>query len=625
MCGIVGALHVDGFMPEALRRALTAIRHRGPDSQGEFSTHRVALGMRRLAVIDVAGGQQPVFNEDRTIAVVFNGEIYNYRELLADLRKRGHVFRSESDTETLVHLYEEWGSDMCSRLRGMFAFAIWDETQGRLLLARDRFGKKPLYLSHLGNGGIVFASELKALRPLLQAAAIPERINPRAIYDYLSLGCIPQPETIYDGVEALAPGQWLSVTRAGCEAGAYWQLEGTEDAQPPSYESAQARTRELVAEAVRIRLRSDVPLGLFLSGGLDSSVVAYEAARILGSDLQTYTIAMADGGLDESQMAARTARALGVRNQVLPLNVVPIQELFSLVQHFDQPYADSSAIASVSVARLARQHVTVVLNGDGGDEVFGGYRRYVAASWHQALRFIPPVLAAAAAALCSSVSAERRSPLGFAARFLRGLPMPIEQRYLHWTNDLLKEDLKRQHWRGPAVRPTEQWLATLVPRRTTSLKQQMLMDMRVNLLSDLLVKMDMATMAASVEGRSPLLDHTLAEFTQTLPDRYLVRGNRTKCLLRDAYADRLPVEVLQGPKRGFEVPLGRWLSGPLRPLVHDLLGRPNAFVRDWVDGAYIDRLLSVPFLKTCNRDALVYALLVLEIWIEQQSGSGTAL
>jgi asparagine synthase (glutamine-hydrolysing) len=193
MCGIVGALHVDGFMPEALRQALTAIRHRGPDSQGEFSTHRVALGMRRLAVIDVAGGQQPVFNEDRTIAVVFNGEIYNYRELLADLRKRGHVFRSESDTETLVHLYEEWGSDMCSRLRGMFAFAIWDETQGRLLLARDRFGKKPLYLSRFGNDGIVFASELKALRPLLQAAAIPERINQRAIYDYLSLGCIPQP------------------------------------------------------------------------------------------------------------------------------------------------------------------------------------------------------------------------------------------------------------------------------------------------------------------------------------------------------------------------------------------------------------------------------------------------
>jgi asparagine synthase (glutamine-hydrolysing) len=334
---------------------------------------------------------------------------------------------------------------------------------------------------------------------------------------------------------------------------------------------------------------------------------------------------MADGGLDESQMAARTARALGVRNQVLPLDVVPIQELFSLVRHFDQPYADSSAIASVAVARLARQHVTVVLNGDGGDEVFGGYRRYVAASWHQALRFIPPALAAAAAALCSSVSPERRSLLGFAARFLRGLPMPIEQRYLHWTNDLLKEDLKRQHWRGPAVRPTEQWLETLVPRRTTSLKQQMLMDMRVNLLSDLLVKMDMATMAASVEGRSPLLDHTLAEFTQTLPDRYLVRGNRTKCLLRDAYADRLPGEVLRGPKRGFEVPLRRWLAGPLRPLVHDLLGRSNAFVRDWIDGAYIDRLLSTPAMKTCNRDALVYALLVLEIWSEQQSGSGTAL
>jgi len=557
--------------------------------------------------------------------VVFNGEIYNYRELMADLRKRGHIFRSESDTETLVHLYEEWGSGMCSRLRGMFAFAIWDETQGRLLLARDRFGKKPLYLSRLGNDGIVFASELKALRPLLQAAAIPERINQRAIYDYLSLGCIPQPETIYDGVEALAPGHWLSVSAQGCEEDAYWQLEGTEDASPPSYESAQTRTRELVAEAVRIRLRSDVPLGLFLSGGLDSSVVAYEAARILGSDLQTYTIAMADGGLDESQMAARTARALGIRNEILPLDVVPIQELFALVQHFDQPYADSSAIASVAVARLARQHVTVVLNGDGGDEVFGGYRRYVAASWQQALRFIPPALAATGAALCSSVSPDRRSPLGFAARFLRGLPLPVEQRYLHWTNDLLKEDLKRRHWRGPPVRPTEQWLATVVPRRTTSLKQQMLMDIRVNLLSDLLVKMDMATMAASLEGRSPLLDHTLAEFTQTLPDRYLVRGNRTKCLLRDAYADRLPMEVLRGPKRGFEVPLRRWLAGELRPLVHDLLGRSNAFVRDWVDGEFIDRLLSAPTMKSCNRDALVYALLVLEIWSEQRTGNGGML
>jgi asparagine synthase (glutamine-hydrolysing) len=619
MCGIAGGISRTRALSDGLAAALSSIRHRGPDDRSEYVRNQLAFGMCRLAIIDVESGQQPAFNEDGTMAVIFNGEIYNYRELKRQLTSLGHRFKSQSDTETLVHLYEEYGTDMCSHLRGMFAFAIWDERRQQLFMARDRLGKKPLYYAQTNNSDLVFASELKALRPLLKSVGFSEEINSQSIYDYLSLGAIPQPSTIYRGVECLPPGTWLKAGPEGIRKETYWRLESSSELKQPSYEEAKQRTRDLISDSVKVRLRSDVPLGVFLSGGLDSSIVAYEAVKVIGSELRTFTVAMSDKGLDESAVAKRTALALGVKNDVLKLDVVPERDLFELVRHFDQPYADSSAIPTLAISRAAKQHVTVALNGDGGDEIFGGYRRHVAASWNQAFRHMPLFVSTGLSNVLERLTSRRRSMCGFASRFLRGLSHSTGERYLHWTTDLLKDSQKRLLWRKESQRSTEDWLGELSTGHSVGLKQQMLLDCRVNLLSDLLVKMDMATMAASVEGRSPLMDHNLAEYTMSLPDRYLVRGNRSKCLLRDAYTGLLPEEVVRGAKRGFEVPLRNWLTRELRPLLFDLLGRPNAFVRNWIDGRFVDQLLNNPPANGFNWDGLMYSLLVMEIWFEQQS------
>src|SRR5438477_6225201 len=375
MCGILGAWKRDGLPREAVEQALCQLRHRGPDDAGYFESSPVFLAMRRLAIIDVKGGHQPIFNEDGSIAVVLNGEIYNYVELMSALRTGGHTFRTASDTEVLAHLYEERGQEMVGELRGMFAFAIWDGKKRQLFAARDRFGKKPLYYTRTKDGGLLFASELKALKPLVAAAGQTWKIRDQAIYDYLSLSVIPQPETVYEGVRMLPSACWLTFDGDRLFEQRYWRLECVPRTNL-SYSEVLERTRSLVSEAVRLRLRSDVPLGVFLSGGVDSSVVALEAARHLGETLHTFTVSMGHEEFEEAPIAQKTAKLLGVKNTILPLKVSPLDDLQFLVRHYDQPFADSSAIPSYAVSRMARQHLKVVLNGDGGDEVAAGYRRY---------------------------------------------------------------------------------------------------------------------------------------------------------------------------------------------------------------------------------------------------------
>jgi asparagine synthase (glutamine-hydrolysing) len=622
MCGIAGGIDDQRDLSGALGHSLGEIAHRGPDDEGRHVATGVAIGMRRLAVIDRSSGRQPLFNEDHSVAVVFNGEIYNYRDLLQSLRAGGHGIRTASDTEALVHLYEDHGEDMCRHLRGMFAFAIWDGRLRRLFMARDRLGKKPLYLARTP-GGLVFASELKALLPLMRAGGLgTPRLDQRSLYDYLSLGCVPQPRTIYEGVTMLPPATWCSADASGIRSERYWSPGPATEERPPSYADALIRTRELVGDAVRARLQSEVPLGVFLSGGLDSTVVAYEAARAMGGDLRTFTVGVRDRHLDESAVASRTARTLGIRHQVLALDPVSDSTLLTVATHFDQPFADPSAIPSFAISRAARQFATVVLNGDGGDEAFGGYRRHVAAAWAPWLRYAPAGLVASAAGILARFSTRRRSPLGFASRFARGLATQNGDRYLHWTTDLLKEDLKSRIWLGEPQPATESWLATVPPDGPTPLRRQMATDRDVNLVSGLLVKMDMASMAASLEARSPLLDHALFEFTAGLPDSYLVRGGRGKRLLRDSYADSLPAEVVVGAKKGFEIPLRDWLATDLRPMVVDLLGRPSAFVRRWLDGRFIDRLLTFEPFPDMRWEGIVYSLLVLELWAEHSPIEG---
>ncbi len=616
MCGIVGGWVEEGIDDEALNASLDAILHRGPDDFGTFRDPPVALGMRRLAIIDLPGGHQPLSNEDGTVTVVFNGEIYNYRELAEDLLARGHTLSSMSDTEVLVHLYEDEGKAMCKNLRGMYAFAIWDARNRSLFLARDRFGKKPLYYTRTPKGGILFASELKALRPLVKATGGRWDVRQQAIYDYLSLGVVPQPDTVFDGVHTVPPASCLQFDDRQVKFSKYWSIDRRTKQTIP-YGQAVEQVRSLVSDAVKIRLRSDVPLGVFLSGGVDSSIIAYEAARCEGQNLRTFTVAMDDRQLDESAVAARTAKFLGVQHTILPLRIAPREAIERVVRQYDQPFADHSAIPTMAVSQLAHEHVTVILNGDGGDELFAGYRRHMAARFGSMLQLFPSGATTLMGAVLGRIANSRRSPLGFLTRLLKGLGLRPGAKYLAWTCDILREEDKRAFWIGDPMRPTEEWVESLIPQGPFNLETQLSGDVGILLLSDLLVKMDIATMASSLEARSPLLDHTLAEFVATLPDSYLLRRGTLKSLLRDAYADHLPREVIKGAKRGFEMPLRSWLKNDLNELLMDTLGSQTAMVRTYLKGSSVDDLIEERILPDRNWATLAYAMLVLELWLRE--------
>ena len=614
MCGVVGALRVPLAVLDAVPPALATMAHRGPDDSGWTDTEQGRIGMTRLAVMDPAAGQQPM-SRDR-VSLVFNGEIYNFKELRTDLEKRGHTFRTNSDTEVLLAMYLQHGMGMLDALVGMFAFAIVDERTGVTVLARDRFGKKPLYYARVGSG-LAFASEIKALRPILAASGVQPAIRDQGVYDYLTLSVIPQPDTIFAGIDVLEPGSHLTIDADGIRTERWWRPEfKTHDV--PVHE-ARERVRELMADSVRLRLRSDVPLGVFLSGGVDSSVIAYEAAQVLGETVHAFTVATG-GGLDESAVAGRTATSLGIRSTVLPLEFDSLESLHKVVDHYDQPFADSSAIPSLALSRLAREHVTVVLNGDGGDEVFGGYRRHVAAHLAGRLSGVPDrLLGVAERGLSGRGATPRRGAAGFAQRIVRGLRLDPEDRYLVWSADMLLDADKRQIWRGGGVTDTKDRVRATRRGNLGALDQQLVTDIDLNLLSALLVKVDMATMAHSLEGRSPFLDHRVAEYVWSLPAHVRLPRGRAKGLLRDSYQGLLSDEVIRGKKKGFEVPVDRWLAEDWRSLVGDVLTVPSARVKSYVDAAAVDELVAGTRWPEKNTTYLVYALLVLELWLRKQA------
>jgi asparagine synthase (glutamine-hydrolysing) len=614
IAGILGAVDIKVSEP-ALGAALARLVHRGPDDEGTLVEPGLALGMRRLSIIDLEGGHQPLWNEDRTVAVFLNGEIYNYIELRSELESQGHTFSSRSDTEVIAHLYEERGDDLCSKLRGMFALCVWDRRRRLLLLARDRFGKKPLYWARGTKGVLVFASEIPALRVLLGVAGIPENIDRQGVYDYLSLGTVPQPGTIFAGVQSLEPSRVLVVEGESERERRYWTPQ-FEPKIAASYPEAMERIRAVLREAVRIRLRSDVPLGLFLSGGIDSAVVACEIAALGGHDVTAFTVSVPDRKLEEAPAAAMTAWHLGLPHVILPLELDPVRDLTDVVGRYGQPFADSSAIPSLRIARLARQDVTVALNGDGGDEVFGGYRRYAAARVFDYLPRRGGDSILKVVAKLTPGGSVRRSASGFLRRFRRGVDRTDADRYLIWTVDLFREEEKRTMWRGgEPVRPTERLCENTDSPVASEMDRLVALDLRLNLCPDLLVKMDIATMAASLEGRSPLLDHVLAELAFSLPSSFRVRRGRLKAILRDAYAKELPEEIVHAPKRGFEVPMERWLRTELRDLVESVLLSPTARVRDWLDPSVIAALWRRGPTPDENWAGKLYALLVLELWL----------
>jgi asparagine synthase (glutamine-hydrolysing) len=621
MCGICGKLYFDptrAVEPQDLRRMAGTLAHRGPDGEGVWTSRNVGLGHRRLAIIDlrsVAG--QPMSNEDGLVWITFNGEIYNFRELRQELETKGHLFRTNSDTEVIVHAYEEYGRVCVERLRGMFAFAIWDARQRVLFLARDRVGKKPLFY-YLGRDCFLFASEIKAL---LADHTITAEPDPVALDHFLALQYIPAPLTAFRGIRKLPPAHWLEVRDGRLEMGRYWKLQYTPKRQITLREAA-AELRWRFAEAVRLRLVSDVPLGAFLSGGVDSSAVVAAMAQEMGHPVQTFSVGFEDASLDERRYARQVAERYGTTHTELVVKAPVTDILPRLVWHYDEPFGDASAVPSYAIAELTSQHVTVVLNGDGGDESFAGYEWYIKDLLVRRGEVIPLWLRQWVASWAQGVLPTRRQRglLRKITHLTELLALSPARRYAFWMEHFSRE--ARQRLYTPAFgaqvvesnpeglfgeafaqSDTEEWVDTMLDT-----------DVNLYLPEDLLVKIDRATMAHSLEARSPFLDHILMEFVASLPAGLKLAGRQQKRVLKAMLRDLLPKAILKRPKMGFCVPLARWFCKELREMAHDVLLSPHAMQRGYFQPQAIAKLLDAHCRGEANHAEHLWDLLMLELW-----------
>lgn len=617
MCGICGIVSRPGGEPPdpaTVERAGEAIRHRGPDHGATRELGRCVLGYRRLRVLDLQTGDQPVTNETGDVVVVFNGEIYNYRELRAGLESRGHVLTGTGDTPILPHLYEEHGERFVERLEGMFALALWDARRQRLLLARDRFGKKPLLYAQLRDGSLAFASELKAL---LTLPGLARRADLGRLDAYLTLGYVPGAETALEGVRRVPPGSLLRVEDGSAHVERYWtpqprRLDLDEDGWI-------AAVRDGVREAVRKRLVADVPLGALLSGGIDSSVVVAAMAQESSGPVRTFSVGFSERLYDERDYARLVAERFGTVHEELLVEPDATALLPRLADAFDEPFGDTSALPTFLVCEHARRFVTVALAGDGGDEVFGGYERYRAHALAARLGRVPRPLVAGAARglrLLPGARSEPRSHAFRGARFLDTVGLPSGERYGRLMQ-LFPPALRAALWSDAAraqigALPSAGEL--LGEPRAAGMTGLQLTDIETYLPDDLLYKADIASMASSLELRAPLLDHRLAELALDLPDALRLRGATGKVALRRAFADVLPAEILQRGKRGFGVPVARWFRQDLRELAADVLLGERARQRGLFRPQALERLLAEHAGGEADHGERIWSLLMLELW-----------
>ena len=595
MCGIAGIVRADGrpVLEREVRAMCGAMAHRGPDEEGIYLGEGVGLGMRRLSIIDLANGQQPVSNEDGSIWVVFNGEIYNYRELRGLLMRRGHVFRTASDTETIVHLYEDFGSKAVGYLSGMFAFAIWDERRRQLLLARDRLGIKPLYYAQV-NGDVVFASELK---PILQLPEVGRQLNWEGVSHLFTFLATAPSHSIVDGVRKLEPAR-LAVATPGrsLRIERYWDLTVEPD-EGTTEEELVERLRLLLTTAVARHRISDVPVGAFLSGSLDSSAVVAAMARPSPDRVKTFSIGFVEHGSDELLCARRVATSFRTDHHELILKPDAVALIEDLAWYLDEPFGDTSALATYIVAKLAAEHVKVVLTGDGGDELFTGYDKYLVEQRERTCDRVPPAIRRMMAA------AGRLMPEGTPGkRFLQHLALDGSRRYLHGST-LFHADQITRLFRGEALEQfsaREPWAESLS-------------DINNYLPLDVLTKVDRMTMAHSIEARPPLLDHHIVEFAAKVPTRLRLKGGTTKYLFKQAMRGILPDEIIDRPKRGFAVPLDSWFRGELSGFVRDLLLSDRCRQRGLFNERYLEQLLR---LNERGRDVGVqlWTIASFELW-----------
>ncbi len=624
MCGICGAIDYNrnSAVNEELLNAMCAeLRHRGPDGQGVFvdrGTPLAGLGHRRLSIIDLsASGHQPMPNEDKTVWVVLNGEIYNYRELRPLLEEKGHRFRSNTDTEVLIHLYEEHGEKCLDFLRGMFAFAIWDARQRALFLARDRAGKKPLLYSHSG-GVFCFASEFCAF---LRSGLIKKEINYEAIHYYLTYGYIPAPLTIYKGVSKLPPAHKIILKENKLTLSRYWQLDYSRKSSINEGDAAGEILR-LLKEATRIRLHSDVPLGAFLSGGIDSSTIVALMSECSGRKVKTFSIGFEEGGFSELKYANNIAERYGTEHREFIVKPVALEVLPLLVERYGEPYADSSCIPTYYVSRQTKEYVTVALNGDGGDESFAGYERYqgmVAAEAYKRLpRFFRTGLSRVLCRLPDSINPKNR--LRNIRRFFEAANLPAQFRYLQWVgifNNSARDSLYSENFKSKIAKndPID-WLAPYLnnPKDLCLLDRLLMADVHTYLPNDLLVKVDIASMCNSLEARSPFLDHKIMEFAAGLPAGYKMRHLVKKYILKKSIKDLVPKENVYRRKMGFGVPVGEWLRGELKDFLNETLLSSASLNRGYFRPEAIKEMVREHAQARVDYTMQLWALLMLELW-----------
>lgn len=625
MCGIAGYIEREGTaqiqetdvsQADILDRMCRVIRHRGPDDQGTLVTpDGVALGMRRLSIIDLAGGHQPISGCNGAVTVVFNGEIYNYRDLQSELEARGHSFHTHSDTEAIVHAYEEYGIECVNHLRGMFAFALWDAPRRRVFIARDRVGKKPLYYTLTPRGTLVFGSELKSL---LEHPEVEREISPEAVDAYLTLGYVPDPLVIFRGIHKLPPGHHLTFENGHLTVREYWDFHYQPVSEVRREEDYLEELRALLGEAVRIRLIADVPLGAFLSGGVDSSTVVGLMARQTDRPVKTFSIGFHEDSYNELKYARVAAERFGTDHHEFIVTPDICDIVDELVWHFDEPFADSSAIPTYMVSKLAREHVKVVLSGDGGDELFAGYTRYVTDRRRDQFAMLPR-------SLRQGVMQPLSHALPYGARgknYLYNVALDPVDRYLDSVSvfsQLNKPSLYTKDFRGQlngTGQNVQEMFHAYAAKVSTgeSLDKLLYLDSKTYLPGDILTKVDRMSMAVSLEARVPLLDNKLIDFVTTIPASLKMKGLETKHLFKKAIAEIVPAEILHRPKQGFGVPVQQWINQQLRERMHETLTETRTQQRGYFEARHVKRLLDEHERGRRDHATALWALLMFELW-----------
>lgn len=618
MCGIAGYTHYQRRADaHRIRRATYALTHRGPDQHGFYEAESVSLGAVRLRIIDLEGGDQPLKSRDENAVLVFNGEIYNNTELRKELRERGHNFRTQCDTETVLEAFLEWDIDCLSRLRGMFALAIWFERENRLVLARDRMGIKPLYVSRRG-ADLYFGSELKAL---FVHREIDRRIDPRGLHYFTSLNYVPSPHTLVEGIEKLPPGHWLEWRKSSLRSAAYWTL-GFRPQNHYSLDSAAEELDSLLKESVREHLISDVPLGIWCSGGLDSSTILHYAAAQSSRRLKTFSVSFAGRSFDEGQYARRVASHYGTEHHEFDLNpgVDLVSATESLAYYSDEPGADSGAMPVWFLSKMSREQVTVALSGEGADELFGGYYTYLGDRYARKLRRVPELARRVALRLARRLPVTNEK-IGFdykLQRMLQGTFLNPADAHLFWNGTFSDAEKKKLLLRDGHL-PVGTLLENLPAesREVGYLNRYLWLDQCYYLPDDILYKCDRMSMAHSVEVRPPFLDHRIVEFAARLPEHLKIRNSTLKAVLRHLMRNKLPAEILKRKKEGFDIPAHDWLRGVLRPLLLDTLTREAVEETKLFNWNVVELLIRKHLERRANLGYHLWGLLTLFLWMKR--------